>query len=74
MASFSDISYHIAVGATAGSIGTIISQPFDTVKIHLQNNKNLEKILRNVKYRSLNNNFQWILHLFQYISRFVKKI
>lgn len=59
MTSYSDIGYHVAVGGIAGSIGTIISHPFDTVKIHLQNKQNFGKIMDNVKYRTFNGNLQW---------------
>jgi hypothetical protein len=49
-----DILYHIGTGAVAGSVATLISQPFDTVKTHLQNKKPL-----GIMNRSLRQNIIW---------------
>lgn len=59
MTSYDDIAYHVCVGATAGSIATIISQPFDTVKTHLQNKAKFSDIIHNIKHRTFGGNILW---------------
>jgi Mitochondrial carrier protein len=49
-----DISYHILTGATAGFVGTLVSHPADTCKVHIQNKEPL-----GILKRTLNENRKW---------------
>jgi len=44
-----DILYYYVGGTFAGIIGTVVSQPFDTYKVYLQNGKNLN--LKNISLK-----------------------
>jgi hypothetical protein len=49
-----DVLYYIGTGAVAGSVGTVISHPFDTIKTHLQAGNSL-----GIMNRSLYQNIKW---------------
>jgi hypothetical protein len=49
-----DISYYYIVGTMAGFVGTMVSQPFDTIKVHLQTKRPI-----NFKSRNFNQNVVW---------------
>lgn len=51
---YNDIKYNLMTGAIAGTLGTLVSHPFDTIKVHLQTNTKM-----NIRSRNLYNNTRW---------------
>jgi H+/Cl- antiporter ClcA len=52
---FGDCLYYYVGGTLAGPVGTLISQPFDTCKIHLQTKRPL-----NILSRTFGENIVWV--------------
>ena len=58
---FKDLLFNAGIGLLAGSVATIISHPFDTIKIHIQIKKKILILNQGLLFRILNG-FIVVLH------------